>query len=248
MHTTARPAALVGLAVSAWPLVRDRRRLLRVGLASALFALAGAAVMAYLPLASRRNGPIDWGDPESLSALARYLSARSIRDAYAHRILTPWRFSEDLFHATRQGAEDLRAYVAIGAAGLVLGARTAVGRALALVAVIDLAYTVAINPMGMIDRQTLFAAEGCFAAAAGVAVAWIAREVSARVAVIAASAAAAFALFTTDTSWAKPAPTASACPTCSVARARWARSLRARWRCAERRPLRRVDVRAVGRG
>lgn len=200
MHTTARPAALIGLVLCFAPFVRSHRTRPSTIVTAGVFIVLGALVVAYLPLASRRNGPIDWGDPETLRSLLNYLSAKSIRGAYANRILVAWRFAGDLAHVARQAVEDLRAFIALGLAGVLLSARSTLGRALALTTLIDLLYSVTINPMGVIDRQTLFATEACLAIAAALAIAWIAPKTP-RAAIITAALFAVVNLATIDTAW-----------------------------------------------
>lgn len=166
LHTSARPAAalvLVSLVARRWTGRPWTSRVRTLGVSAALGA-AMLPLLAYIPLASLRNGPIDWNDPETLGALWRHLSAGSIRAAYAHRMLVAWRVPEDLTRALRMLHDDLGAVVLASAlGGCLLAARSALARLVALVGLIDLVYAVAVNPMGMSDRQTLFHAEACLA-------------------------------------------------------------------------------------
>lgn len=162
MHVTARPAALLALALAAWPSWRGapwNARLRSLAPAASL-ALVGALVVAYLPLASRRDGPIDWGDPQTLGRWVDHLSARTIRSTFAGRILVPWRLPEDLSTAGHVLLDDLGVpLVLLSVAGALVAVRRRAAWPVLAVTVLDLAYSVAINPMGTIDRQTLFVAE-----------------------------------------------------------------------------------------
>lgn len=176
MHTTARvgPALVLLAAVASLVRARSLPLAVRAALSWASLGLAGAAALSWVPLAARRHGPVCWGSPDTLRGLLDHLSARSIRASYAHRILVPWRFPEDLSRAADLLLTDLGpALLCVGLVGAVAGARRPAARALVALAVIDLAYSAAINPMGMSDRQTLFNAIAALAvlAAAGVALA-----------------------------------------------------------------------------
>ncbi len=163
MHTTARVApALVLIAVLAC--TRSLRRAVGAALAWATLALAGGAVLLWVPLAARRHGPVCWGSPDTLRGLLDHLSARSIRAGYAHRILVGWRLPEDLGRAGELLVTDIGPLVlCAGFAGMLVGLRHPIARALIAVLLIDLAYSVAINPMGMSDRQTLFSSMAALA-------------------------------------------------------------------------------------
>lgn len=165
-HAISRPAALVALAVVAWPSLRRPRTVVT----PVVFALVGALTVAYLPLASLRDGPIDWGDPQTPARFIEHLTARSIRASYAGRILVAWRLPEDLVAALRVLVGDLGvplSLLALSGAGLAVRRRAA--WPLLAVTVADLAYAVAINPMGTTDRQTLFVTEAGMAVLAALA-------------------------------------------------------------------------------
>jgi len=173
LHTSARPALLVVWIVlvvraGAW---RSPRRTVPTMLA---LAALGSAIVAYIPVAARRAGPVNWGDPSTLARLAQHLSATRIRAAFAHRILVPWRIPEDTGAALRVMREDLGAWVlllAIGGVAMTFVPRKSRGEApqvpppvafvrlVAVIGLIDAAYAILINPMGIGDRQTLFVAE-----------------------------------------------------------------------------------------
>lgn len=197
MHVTTRAAALLAVALTAWPAWRsarwpDRARTLAP---VAALGLVGALVVTYLPLASRRDGPIDWGDPETLARCFDHLTARTIRAAYAHRILVPWRLPEDLATAARTLVEDLGAPLALlSVAGALAAARRRAAWPVLAVTLLDLAYAVAVNPMGTIDRQTLFVTEAGAAILAALALGVLLERLARRRAMELPLAAAAAAL------------------------------------------------------
>jgi hypothetical protein len=67
------------LALYVWCTERHRAGRWATYFVATLFALAGASVFLYLPWASARNPPVDWGNPETLSGFLRVLR----RDQYA---------------------------------------------------------------------------------------------------------------------------------------------------------------------
>ncbi|MBP6833591.1 MAG: DUF2723 domain-containing protein [Deltaproteobacteria bacterium] len=161
-HATARPAAILVTGLTSWPALRGARGSARARVLAAVGALAvvGALVVLYLPLSSLRDGPIDWGDPQTLGRLRDHLSARAIREAYLHRILVPWRFTEDLATAARTLVEDLGApFVLLAVAGMLVAARRRAAWPVLAATLVDLVYAVTVNPMGTPDRQTLFVTE-----------------------------------------------------------------------------------------
>lgn len=185
LHTTARPGAFLAFAFTAALVWREAPPgTLRRALKSALWlSPLGLLALTYLPLAARRHGPINWQDPSTLSALVEYLSARSIRASFAHRILVPWRAPEDLAAAARVLVTDLGPATALFALFALLapprGARPMV-YALAALGLGDLAYAALINPMGLADRQTLFFAEASLVVLAAVGLARLVAAAPAR--------------------------------------------------------------------
>jgi hypothetical protein len=147
-------------------------------------ALAGALVLAYLPLASRRDAAIDWGDPETLSGVLAHLTAQRIRNA----------FQSDMFGGNQRApgllADQLSAFgvlgcfivVALGALALRRFLRSAPGErspalpylvAVAVIGCLDVAYALLINPMGVADQQCGHVAGACLAILGGVSAAWL---------------------------------------------------------------------------
>ena len=209
LHTSARPAAALCLAALTLHGVRalDRRALARRVIAVLVVTASTAALVFWLPVASRRNGPVDWEDPETPRAVAAHLSAASIRLSYKSRMLVGWRIPEDLAHAGSILWEDLGPFcLALALLGLLRAARDPLARMLAVVGLIDLAYAVAVNPMGIGDRQTFFHFEACAALLAASAAAQFASLVATtrlrRSAAIVAFALGAAALLRRDPSWA----------------------------------------------
>jgi Protein of unknown function (DUF2723) len=150
----------------------------RMALGLVVAGVVGVMVVAYLPLASLRDPVLDWGDPETLASLVAHLTAARIRSAYAGQMFT------------EQGAPGLQLFGQLGEAGLwllpavvgvgVLAVRArAVALVLASVVVVDLAYAVWVNPMGIGARQLGHAALAGLSLMAAVGVtavcAWSAR-------------------------------------------------------------------------
>jgi tetratricopeptide (TPR) repeat protein len=128
----------------------------RAALALTLAALAGTAATVAVLVSSLGDPPTDWGDPETLARLWDHLTAGRIRRSYAERILSTAWLPLDAAAVGRLVLTE------IGAGGLVLaslgtgaGLRRAPGATIALVAVAlaDLAYAAAINPMGLAESQ-----------------------------------------------------------------------------------------------
>ncbi len=181
LHTSARPAAALCLALLTLRGVRslDAKALLRRAIAVLTVAASTAAVSLWLPVASRRDGPVDWDDPETPRAFLAHLTAASIRGSFTRRILVPWRIPEDLAHGLSIIYEDLGPLcLALALVGLLRAARDRLALALAAVGLVDLAYAVAINPMGIVDRQTFFHFEACAVLVAIGAVSLIAERVT----------------------------------------------------------------------
>ncbi len=182
LHTSARPAVALALAALTLAGARslDARRL--TARVAAVLALGASTLplALWLPIASRRDGPVDWGDPETPRAMLAHLSAASIRAAYAGRMVSAWRLPDDLARAGLVVGADLGAVtLALAAAGALLASRERLGRMLLAVALVDLAYAVAVNPMGIVDRQTFFHFEACVALLAVAPCAWLARRFAA---------------------------------------------------------------------
>lgn len=134
------------------------------------WALFGALILAYLPVAASRDPFLNWGDPSTLDAFFRHLTAAGIRESFAgemgaqaatgagHEALTwGWLAGGPLF------------YLALGFAALSgwwVRPRH-VWSALWLVLVADALFSVFVNPMGQPDLQT--GMPGAFALAALVA-------------------------------------------------------------------------------
>jgi hypothetical protein len=114
----------------------------------------GSLVALYLPLSSLRDGPLDWGDPETLARLWDHLSGGRIRRAFEGRMLNPAWTSIDAAHFGRLVLGDLGGSLCfLSATGLLGLYRHRSGQLLGLVALVDAAYCIALNPMGIVDRQ-----------------------------------------------------------------------------------------------
>jgi tetratricopeptide (TPR) repeat protein len=153
---------LLGTLVS-WPLGR------RFIAARLPVLVSGALIIAYLPLASRRDPALDWGDPETLARIWAHLTAARIRSAYDHEMLgTDPRAA---FELMSQLAElwPLLPFVAL-AIGLALRRWPRIVLAPLLLVALDLAYALWIHPMGIADRQVGHVAGAGIALLAGLGV------------------------------------------------------------------------------
>ena len=149
-HGETRLMVLPALAAVLWMRRADITPGVLAG-AGALCAL-GLAVHLALPIRSAAGAVRDWAHPATAGAFVDHLLAARIRLAFSNRM-----FSPTLHDVTQFGRQVLPMGVpllAFAAAGLT---RLKVPRipaltALALLA-IDVAYSVAVNPMGLIDEQ-----------------------------------------------------------------------------------------------
>jgi hypothetical protein len=112
----------------------------------------GALIVFYLPLASLRNPPADWGNPETLSALFSHLTAQRIRYAFQSEMLGGSDMA--LLNLFNQLFEQWWLFP-LSVLGLGVGLRRArpVFLSLLVLFATDLAYCGWINPMGIRDRQ-----------------------------------------------------------------------------------------------
>ncbi len=114
--------------------------------------LACAAVVLYLPLASRRNPALDWGDPETFARVLDHLSAARIRSAYASEMLAG---APGSTLPVLDQLGELWPVLPFALLGVALGLRAAPAVVLGPLGLLvaDLAYATWINPMGAVDRQ-----------------------------------------------------------------------------------------------
>lgn len=173
----------------------------------------GALVTLYLPIASWRDPPLDWGNPESLTALWDHLMGSRIRLAFVDRMLNPAWWSLDAIQLAELIRSDvglpLCALACLGLGGLLRQNRRA-ALLLAAVALVDGAYCVVLNPMGIPDRQVgmPLLAVLCVLAGVGITVVGGALKTSTRrrfVAVAAGLTGIAGQAALVSSSWAGPA-------------------------------------------
>lgn len=167
-------AALLMLVLWQTP-ARRRGAFLLVG-APAIAATAMVAL--YLPLASLREPPLDWGNPDSLGRMFHHLTAARIRQSASAAMDAGF------------GAVELELLGQLGdlgwpcllsaALGLALGLRRLRAPTLVLCAALaaDLAYALWVNPMGIVDHQVGHLSGACLALLSslglGVAGLWVA--------------------------------------------------------------------------
>lgn len=151
MHVTVGVFALLVLAASVAQ--RDLPGALRALAVRSPVIVAGALIVAYLPLASLRQPALDWGDPETLANLLSHLTAARIRNAYQAEMLGVGTPSALLIF---DQLAELWPLFPLALLALWFGlrgpSRLCVLGPLAFFAV-DLAYAATVNPMGAIDRQ-----------------------------------------------------------------------------------------------
>lgn len=160
--------------------------------------LVGAAVLAYLPIRAASDPFRNWGDPRALASFLDHISGGRIVRSFAQVgevSATPL-----LVHLRLLGGvlwKDLGVLLPLGLLGgvtlFVWRPGRTLGLLLTLIIGVDLAFAVAINPMGLADLQTSSVAELgiLLAAVAPVALlaAWLARLPLARMALLVAAPA-----------------------------------------------------------
>jgi Flp pilus assembly protein TadD len=156
-HVIVRFHGLLPLVAALW-WCRGLPRRRSAALVVAAIAL-GALATIYVPLASLRDAPIDWGDPETPARLWDHLSGGRIRRAFVGRMLNPAWVPLDAPALGRMILGDLGLplllLAAVGLFGTIRSNRR-VGWLVVAVAVVDAAYCVLLNPMGIVDRQVGF--------------------------------------------------------------------------------------------
>ena len=149
LHIEAALLPGLGWLVSVAPLWRRPR--LWAGSALLGVGVAATAVV-YLPLAAQRQPLLNWGDPATLPALLDHLSAASIRQAFGARIGGGGQDVVALGRLLWTDAGVLLLPAALGVATSWRGGRRWLAWTLGLV-VVDCAYSVLVNPMGLRDKQ-----------------------------------------------------------------------------------------------
>ena len=126
----------------------------RVWLSSATAGVVGVMVLLYLPLRSLTDPWRNWGDPSTPSALWDHFWGARIRAAYGSEMGSlDTRASMELWG---QLALDAPFLVVLGLAGIVLALKHTGGWVLLAALVIDVSYSLLINPMGIRDMQNGF--------------------------------------------------------------------------------------------
>ncbi|MEM6296172.1 MAG: DUF2723 domain-containing protein [Myxococcota bacterium] len=155
--------ALVVPVIIGWAVALKRRRAWARW--APLLVVMTSAVIVAIPLASGRAPVTDWGDPDTLATWWDHLMAGSIRRSYADSMwpstAAMWQLNAD---AVLTGlAEDLGpvgpavglcAVVALAWRPAVDQGERGVAAGLGFILVVELLYAVAINPMGVSERQT----------------------------------------------------------------------------------------------
>lgn len=144
--------------------------------------LSGALVLAYLPLASRRDPAADWGDPETLSGVIAHLTAQRIRSAFQGEMFGGSRSAPALLLEQLSAFGVLACFMLVALVAVLVRARRQSGErsaatpfviGVAIVGGLDVAYALLINPMGVRELQCGHVAGACLAILGGVAAAWL---------------------------------------------------------------------------
>jgi tetratricopeptide (TPR) repeat protein len=121
--------------------------------------ILGALVVLYLPVASSRHPYVDWGEPRTLGALWEHLTAARIRAAFGDKMfsLEPLDvrvYAQGLGSLLEQQVGLVGLFVAAaGLAALGWARQWRWVGALVAILVLDCAYAIWVNPMGLDDRQ-----------------------------------------------------------------------------------------------
>lgn len=156
-HAAAALILAALLVLAAWA---ARRRLGRSGLALVSLAVAlGLAALAYLPLRAAAEPFRNWGDPSTLSAFLEHITGARIARSFGELgRMSPAVLAVRAQLLWRVLTDDLGPIVALAPLGVLLLALRDTGRRLLAVlapaVVVDLAFTLILNPMGIADRQT----------------------------------------------------------------------------------------------
>lgn len=166
-----------GVATTAF--VRTTRRWQALPILAAA-TLAGSAVVLYLPAVASRGPYMNWGDPSDAGALAAHLTGARIRQAFADEIGgVRWAvLGVNLVRSLKVLADGSLALVPAALPGLVLLGvrRPAVGVTAGVLVAVDLLFSAQVNPMGIVDLQTLLPATLFVAVLAGAGVVIVARR------------------------------------------------------------------------
>jgi hypothetical protein len=174
-HVTARALVpLIALTALVPPTVA--RRSLRPWLAPVVAGLALAPLILEVPFAALRSSALAWGDPRTPGPFFRHFFASDLRASFATRTTAAHVVDDarELFTVTvRDAGAPLLALALAGALVAVVAAVRERRGTLATVlgcTLLDLVYSLLVNPMGIVDRQVGHAALLGLALLAGAAV------------------------------------------------------------------------------
>ncbi len=210
---------LLGLPIALLLFVRLRRGARWPLLAPVVAVAAAAAVHLLLPVrsATGRTAEVDWGHPRSAAALLDHATAAEIRAGHEEEMLPAEPLVvRDNARRVLAGAADQLGGLALLAAllGAVYLARDRRSRwllaALAVVAVGDALYAVALNPMGIADRQNGVPLALAVGVLAGMGLVWLGRFAGRAGPFAAAAAGAIIAVGPALVAWPALAPAGDA--------------------------------------
>jgi len=125
-------------------------------LSSLVLGLVAACVVLYLPLRASQQPWVNWGSITDFSGFWEHISGGRIRQAYGAEMAAFTQLDMNLTTALEQLFSQCSWGVILSGLGLLLLLRRlrAVAGLLAALWIVDVLFTVWLNPMGMADRQT----------------------------------------------------------------------------------------------
>ncbi len=160
--------------------------------------VGGSLVVLYLPAVALRGPYMNWGDPSDAASMLAHLTGARIRASFSDQISqTPWPVVlMNLGRSLRTLSDGSLALIPVAASGalLLLVLRPAVGMTALGLVLADVMFSARVNPMGIVDLQTLLPATLFIAVLAGTGAAIVARR-SARLAVPVAVVAIGLAIW-----------------------------------------------------
>ncbi len=155
---------LMALASTAYLLTRVKTK--RFWMLKGMALLSGSVVILYLPIRSIQAPMRNWGDPSSLGTLWDLFWGSRIRVAYGEQIGTLDFDTLTLFLDQLILSAPLLS--GLGLLGLLVTAKKKNGWLIISVLVIDLFYSILINPMGVRDQQNGILTVACLGISAGI--------------------------------------------------------------------------------
>ena len=169
---------LVGASVLLAP---EGARRLRGLLGCVMIGAASLLAYGYLVAAAGADPPHNWGDPSTLERWWAHVTARDIRAAFGDEMM-PNGFHLRVYASQLLGqtTTGLGLLAPIGLLALWARARPRLASVLGVVVLVEVVYSLAINPMGLSDFQNGQLLVTALAMSAGVGIGWVAERFSVR--------------------------------------------------------------------